>query len=408
MGGDLLLDCPASPEEVYASAVARVRSRIVELIGEVHASIASAELGLALDDEGEYQTGRAAAISAIVEYGLKAIERGGEWGPIPAPLAEQVRHAARAGVRLGIVLRLYLAGHRRVMDFIRNEIRRGDNADHEPVLEHIGEKVRSLLDHIVVSVEHEYEDERALLACAPERRRERLVRRLLSEDLNAAELAELDYEVHFSSHLALIAFGSDGWEVARCLESANQLRVLSVTGDDGAVWVWVGGKDKVSIHAVKRLLAVSGCEKTPLAIGDPAGGLDGWRHTHEEARAAALIARHEQQGFTRCADVLPIVGALQDESIVRMYERTYLLPLNKLHKRGQPARKSLLAYFKHDRSASCAGEAIKVTPRTIQNHLNEARKVLEAPLNMTALELALRLEELGYVTEVGGARRHER
>jgi hypothetical protein len=293
------------------------------------------------------------------------------------------------------------------MEFVRDEIRR-DNADREAVLEHVGEKARSLLDHMVVSVEHEYEEEQTLLACAPARRRERLARRLLGEDLNAEELAELGYEVHFSSHLALIAFGSAGQEVARCLESANQFRVLSVAGDDGTVWVWIGGKDRVSIQAVKHLLAVSGCEKTPLAIGDPAGGLDGWRQTHQEARAAALIARHEQQGFTRCADVLPIVGALQDESLVRMYERTYLLPLNRLHKRGQPARKSLLAYFKHGRSASCAGEAIKVTPRTIQNHLNEARKVLEAPLNMTALELALRLEELGYVTEVGGARRHER
>lgn len=407
MGGDLLLDCRASPEEVYASAVARVRSRIVELISEIHASIASADLGVALDDEGEYQTGRAAAITAAVEYGLEAIERNGDWGPIPPALAEQVRRAARVGVRLGIVVRLYLAGHRRFMELIRAEIRRA-NADHEAVLEHIGEKSRSLLDHIVVSVEREYEEEQALLAHAPERRRERLVRRLLGEDINAGELAELGYEVHCSSHLALIAFGSAGMEIARCLESADQLRVLSVAGDDGAVWVWVGGKDGVSIQAVKRLLAASGCEKTPLAIGDPAGGLDGWRQTHQEARAAAMIARHEQQGFTRCADVLPIVGALRDESIVRMYERTYLLPLDKLHKRGQPARKSLLAYFKHDRSASCAGEAIKVTPRTIQNHLNEARKVLGAPLNMTALELALRLEELGYITEVGGARRHER
>jgi hypothetical protein len=38
-----------------------------------------------------------------------------------------------------------------------------------------------------------------------------------------------------------------------------------------------------------------------------------------------------------------------------------------------------------------------VTARTIQNHLNDARKVLDAPLNMTGLEIALRLEELGYM-----------
>lgn len=39
---------------------------------------------------------------------------------------------------------------------------------------------------------------------------------------------------------------------------------------------------------------------------------------------------------------------------------------------------------------------INVTARTIQNHLNDARKVLDALLNLTGLEVALRLEELGW------------
>jgi hypothetical protein len=170
------------------------------------------------------------------------------------------------------------------------------------------------------------------------------------------------------------------------------------------VWAWFGGHAELTVAEFKHLLTANGRLDASLAIGEPGRGLEGWRQTHREAKLALLIARHETSGFTRCADVLPVVGALQNEAIVGMYERVYILPLNGLHRRGQPVRKTLRAFFKHGRNASSAGDAINVSGRTVENHLNDARRVLDAPLNLTGLEIALRLEELGYMAEARNPR----
>jgi hypothetical protein len=165
------------------------------------------------------------------------------------------------------------------------------------------------------------------------------------------------------------------------------------------VWAWLATKDELTFSQFKLLLSDSGCPKAPLATGDSGNGLEGWRQTHEEAQVALLIARQEPYELTRCADTLPVVAALQNKALIEMYRKAYILPLNKLSRGGQPARRSLLAYFKHGRSSSSAGNAIDVTGRTIENHLKDARRVLDAPLNLTGLEIALRLEELGYMVE---------
>jgi hypothetical protein len=393
-------DSSGSPSEVYPVAVARLRSRAAEVAQAIHAGIPAPATDLAVaHDADEYRDGRAVAIAAIVEYSLDAIERGDQWGPIPQALAAQVHRAARIGVKPGVLIRRYLAGHRRFMDFFLEEVKRSCYADHDAMLEHLRGTYRSLLEHIIASIEREYDQECERIARSPEQRRVKFVQRLLVEDVDPAELKEMDYEVLSQWHLGMIAVGGEGAEALRRLKTASGRGLLCVPGHDGTVWAWLGRKHKLTFAQFKRLLSANGCSNAPLAIGDPGNGLEGWRQTHHEAQVAVLIARHELCGPTRCADILPVAGALQNKAIVRMYKETYILPLNKLYKGGQPARKALLAYFKHGRNASSAGDAIHVTRRTVQNHLNDARRVLDAPLNLTGLEIALLLEELGYMPE---------
>lgn len=397
-------DSPGSLNEVYTVVVAGLRSRRAEVAEAIYASIPASGLDVAVDDDAEYQAGRVAATAAIVEYSLDAIERGEEWGPIPPALVEQTRRTARMGVRPGVLVRLYLAGHRRFMDFIREEVGWSGYTDQEAVFEHLRATYHSLLEHIIASVEHEHDQERERLTLSPEQRRIKLVRRLLVEDVDPAEHKELDYDVGASWHLGVIANGVEGAEILRGLKLARGQKLLLVPGDDGTVWAWLGSKAKLTIAEFKRLLSANRYPNPPLAIGEPGGGLQGWRQTHEEAQVAALIARHELSGLTRCVDALPIVGALQNEALIRMYEKTYILPLNRLRKGGQPARKALLAYCKHGHNASSAGDAINASRRTVENHINDARKVLGDPLNLTALEIALWLEQLGYMAEAGPPR----
>ncbi len=393
-------DAPSSSgslEEAYAVVVAGLRSRGTEVAQAIHASIPTSVSDSAVDHVAEYQAGRAAAVAAIVEYSLDAIERGGEWGPIPQALAAQARRAARVGVRPGMLVRSYLAGHRRFMNFIVEEIKESSYTDHEAVLEHLRGAYHSLQEHIIASVEREYDQECERVARSPEQRRIKLVQRLLIEDVDLADLRELDYEVLSSWHLGVIATGAEGEEILECLKAGLECELLCVPNSDGTVWAWLGGKAKLTVAEFKRLFSANGHADASLAIGEPGSGLKGWRQTHQEAQVALLIARCEPRGLIRCADALPVVAASQNEAIIRMFETIYVLPLNKLHKRGQPARKALSAYFKHGRNAATAGQAIGVSRRTVENYLDKARKVLGDPLNMTGLEIALRLEELGYM-----------
>ncbi len=393
-------DNARSLEEIRVAIGGRLRSRSLEIVEAICNGIRDTVPDPVEDLGADYRTGVLDAITALVEYGLEGLERGSDWSAsIPQVAAAQVRRAARVGVSLGIVQRRYVVGHGCLGEFVAQEAESIDIASHRPALHHLHKTQQALLEHLMAALEHEYNEE-CLAARSPEQRRIKLVQRLLVEDVDPAELKELDYEVLSSWHLAVIAVGAESGESLRRLKTARGRGLLSVPGgDDGTMWAWLGGQAKLTVAEFKRLHSANGRPDGALAIGEPGSGLDGWRQTHQEAQVALLVARHERQGLTRCADALPVVGALQSEAIIRMYEKTYVLPLNKLRKGGQPAREALRAYFQHGRNASTAGDAINMSRRTVENHLNEARKVLGDPLNLTGLEIALRLEELGYMVK---------
>jgi hypothetical protein len=394
-------------EEICVAIARRLRSRISEIVEAIYSCIREAVPDPAAADLNvDYHVGVLRATTALVEYGLTGIERGSNWSsPIPEAAAIQVRRAACAGVSLSIVQRRYCVGHRCLGEFVAQEAEAIDNAARGwSALRHLHRTQQALLEHLMAALEHEYYDERRSTH-SPEQLRIELVRRLLIEDVEPDELKDLDYELESCWHLAVIAHGPAGVETLQRAGDSRGRKLLCVSGDDGVVWAWLGGRAKLTVAELMPLLSDGGRSSgASLAIGEPGRGLEGWRVTHEEAGIASLVARHEPCGLTRCADALPVAGALQNGAIIQMYRRTYISPLNGLYKEGQAVRRSLLAYFKHGRNASCAGQVINVTARTIQNHLNDARKVLDAPLNLTGLEIALRLEELGYMTETGSER----
>lgn len=387
-----------SLEDIYAVVVSALRVRASELIQAIETSVLDVKISPATrSDADRVGESRTTAIAAIVEYGLDAIENRGDWGPIPQALAEHARYSARIGIRAGVLVRRCLAVRRQFVRFIREEIERTVDADYGTVLEHLYKTYRPLWEHIIVSVEHEYEQEQERLACLPEQRRTKLVRRLLVEDLTPARRKELDYEVASYWHLGLITAEDDTTEVLRRLQKICSGALFCIHGDDGHMWAWLSQRDGLTFTQFKAILSTVGGVNSPLATGEPRYGLEGWRQTHREAQIAWLVARHALCGPTRCVDVLPVASAMQSHTVIEMYKELYILPLADLANGGHAIRKSLHAYVTHGRSSSSAGRAIGVTGRTIENHLKEARKALGSPLNLTALEIALRLDELGYM-----------
>jgi hypothetical protein len=387
-------------EDVKAAVVSALRTRSADVVRALEGGTRDLELNPAADAHpDDMQESRIAAIAATLKYSLDAIESGEHWLPIPRALAEHVHRTARVEVRAGVLVRRCIAVRRRFVTFIREEIDGVGYADPGMVLKHLYETYRPLWEHIIVSVEQEYENERARLANSPERQRTSLVRRLFVEDLSPAEHEELGYEVNLSWHLGIIATGPARTQVLRALEDGLRRPFLCVSDTHGGTSrAWFGGKGKLGANDIRRLLSVKRHNEVSLAIGEPGFGLAGWRETHEEAQAALLVAQRESGVIVPCANALPVIGALQSKAVVEMFHRTYIAPLDSAYLDGRRVREALRAYFRHGRSPSTAGRAIGVSRRTIENHLNDARRLLGDPVDLTGLEIALRIEELGYMT----------
>jgi DNA-binding PucR family transcriptional regulator len=135
----------------------------------------------------------------------------------------------------------------------------------------------------------------------------------------------------------------------------------------------------------------------PLGIGEIGEGLPGWRRSHEQAGAAAALARPGASAAVRYRDVAMIAAAAKDPLLLASLREMYLAPLDKEDGRV-PLRQTLRAYFAADGNSSSASSALGVTRQTVANRLLAVEEHLGHPLHKcaAALQVALSLEELGH------------
>ena len=130
-----------------------------------------------------------------------------------------------------------------------------------------------------------------------------------------------------------------------------------------------------------------------VTVGEPAAGLEGWRFSHAQAKAALPLA--ERHGpVVRFLDVALEAAILRDELIATSLRRRYLEPLATGRDGGELARATLRAYFAAERNVSSTAAALGVDRRTVRNRLAAIEDLLGGPLNGSAadLEIALRLD----------------
>lgn len=343
----------------------------------------------------EYAEGLRAAVSAALDYGLAALERGERRSPpIPAVLLTQARLAARNGVNLDTVLRRYFAGYTLLGDFLLQTAE--EEAAHGASLQQIMREQAILFDRLVAAVTAEFEREKESLRDSIAKRRAERVQRLLDgELLDTAEFG-YDFEGH---HLGAIVAGPEVADAVRALAAAADRRFLSVHPSEGVAWAWLGGRRAIDASEVERLASASARWGVSLAIGEPGQGFTGWRITHNQAKAAWPIAMRGAAGFTRYRDVALLASVLSDDLLSASLREIYIAPLVRDRDGGQALRQTLRAYFAAERNVSSAAAKLCVTRQTVMNRLRTVEERLERQLSSCAaeLEVALRLEDLGYL-----------
>jgi hypothetical protein len=377
-------------DETRAELVARLRARSREIEDTVFDRVRQMADPVEANDP-EYRAYLRATVADAIDYALLGIERGEEWrGQSPEAAAVQARRAARTGVKLDAILRRYAAGDRLVGEFILDEAAQLPNDAMRQLMRSQGPHV----DRMMAAVASEYMDELERVRRSPAQRVAERVQRLL--DGNAPlDAASLDYELD-AWHLGLVVTGSRPEVAARTLAAGLSRQPLVVSRDQDSAWAWLGGQRPLDAGDVERYLAAGVLGDVKLAVGEPRRGLEGWRLTHHEARAAHQVMLRRPQSLTRASDVILLAAVLRDELLAKSLRQTYLAPLDDQGDAGMGLRETLRAYFDAGFNAATAAAALGVDRHTVQRRLRKAEEALGMLLHHchAEIEVALVLEEL--------------
>lgn len=376
--------------EIRALLSARLHARRPEIEELTLTRIYAVSSSMTDRPDPEYLDGLRAAVAAALDFGFAGIARPEQRDPkIPPELLAQARTAARADVTLDTVLRRYFAGYSLLCDFVIEEAEAIEHAG--------GQELKRLLraqaarfDHLVTVVSEEHASEVATcLATAEDRRAER-VQRLLNGEL--ADVAEFAYDFD-SYHVGAIVKGPGASAAAAGFASDHDCRRLTVRRSENEIWIWLGARRRFDPG---RLLDHSRTTDAIVAVGEPAKGTNGWRLSHQQAKAALAIARRMGQSVVRYGEVAVLASVLQDDILTSSLREFYLVPLEDERDGGEALRETLRAYFAAQRNASSAAAALGVSRRTIANRLQTIEERIGRPISSVAaeIELALRLLEL--------------
>jgi hypothetical protein len=249
------------------------------------------------------------------------------------------------------------------------------------------------LERLLAAVSEEHAQETRDRHNAPDSQRLDRIERLLDGEL--VDVSRLRYDFD-RFHIGAISVGKHARAAIDVLSRGLGCELLLVRRGE-AVWAWFGAGEELEPARITELLADRWPPRLPLALGEPAYGMGGWRFTHRQARAAFPVALNGPEPVVRYADVALLASALQDDLLTGTLRQLYLAPLEHERDGGEVLRRTLRAYFDADRNISAAASALGANRNTVANRLRTVEARIDRPVNgcATELESALRLSELG-------------
>jgi hypothetical protein len=377
----------SAPAAIEDELVALLKERGPEIEDALIARLRGSELWANLDAETISKL-RPAAVEVVAGI-AGAVEQGGQWSPALSPaMVDLIRSLAANGGSLEGIARGFTLGSSVFIDFIAAEL--GGQPRAEAALRYAVDWQSRNGDQLVKAFVAEYEKEVERLERAPSRQLKQRVVSLLAGGSGA--YTDLGYRLD-GCHVGVIAIGARAELECRALAESLGCDLLSVPCDEGRVWAWFGSPRQIEIVKLARL--AEGRTTLSLAAGEPRRDLEGWRLTHEEARATLPVALLEPAGFTRYSDVALVADALQNEAACKSLIDRYLEPWNK-PRDGERLRTTVRAYLDLDCNAASTASALGVNRHTVQRRLKRVEEAIGEPLSARRAELdvALRIERL--------------
>lgn len=343
----------------------------------------------------EYATGLELAVAVALTYGLDAISASSpDEPPVPSSLYAQARRAVRSDIRLDTMLRRYVTGSAVLLSHLLSESRQPRKGPVATDPSGLLGRQTAALDRLLAAVGLEYRQEQLE---TPSTSRGRLERRVLGLlEGRHADTDSIPYEFRFANHIGIVAAGDHQDSRLRSWASRHDSCLLAIRPDQDLVWAWVGSRRALSEDDSASLLADLRRSETPVAIGEPAEGLEGWRLTHRQAKTAWTMVLRGHSVAARYSEVALSASILQDPILASSLTRSYLEPLSAQPDGGAELRITLRAYFEHDRNMSAAAAALRIGRHTVRRRLETVEECLGCDVATRAMEIegALRLHEI--------------
>lgn len=373
---------------------ARIRGELAALLerrgkdaeAAIVAHYRNSELGRDLDPESAATL--PFIVSEVVKIVRQRLQEGDTWtAELPPLLASSIHHMARIGMTLDEAVRSYTVTGAGLAEFF---------VAHLGELEHPEEAMRYMMsqrgvndDRMMAAFAAEYEAEMERLAAAPTKHLAERVMSLL--DGGSGDFADLEYRLD-AWHIGVVAQGPKGDLYCRRLAELLGCELLLLERPHEMAWGWLGARRQIAFAELERAV-FSGENGVAIAAGEPRQNVDGWRRTHQEARAAATVTLLGAKKLARYSDEALLVTALGNEVAGRALLDRYLAPLGS-HRDSASLRQTLRTYLDLDCNAASAAAALGVDRHTVRRRLGRVEEAVGESVSARRAEfdVALRLE----------------
>lgn len=326
---------------------------------------------------------------------------------VPAAAIEFAKTLARQRLGLAVLLNAYRAGQtsfwRAIMAEAAAEI--SDADVRSEVLMRVWELLSGWLDFQLAQLSEIHQSERDRFARGALARRIEVVNAIVSEQAIDPDWAERVLAHDLRHHQTAFVLWADDRAAAdassrlepmaqQLAETVGATRPLLIPSSDGSLWGWAATSRAPDGQALAPALndgAIKG------AVGRPARGVDGFRQSHREARAAQriAIAMKDPAALTSYRDVELLALLSHDGDAARTLVGHELSQLSGSDRASEALRETALAYLLSGGNAAATARRLGVHKNTVHDRLRRARDLLGRTVEAddTRLQLALELAQ---------------
>jgi hypothetical protein len=207
-------------------------------------------------------------------------------------------------------------------------------------------------------------------------------------------------------HVAFIGYGDrvpipqlDMGEVDRRLRLLpGGKEILVVPRDELTIFCWVSVPENDPVDQWIALAEAQG-HPAPIAFGEPARGIEGFRLSHRQAQAAGAVLALANNGvhLVRYRDVAAVSFLAKQPVECRGWLSATLGDLAGDGEEREQLRHTLLVFLEEGENANAASQRLFVHRNTIRYRVERAKQMLPAPLEKHRLDVALALRYCRWV-----------